>query len=445
MNYSFLSKAIDSAVVFKQFGTLLSINGPVIEATGCKVQHGELVKIVQPSSGNSIFAEVIGLREHKILLMPYNGIDGLCLESIVEPLGDFFSVPVGHKLLGRVIDPLGNALDDKGDIDVSQRRSSHGSSINPLNRKPITEMLSTGIKAIDIFTPIGKGQRVGIFAGSGVGKSTLLGMIAKFSVAEVIVIALIGERGREVGDFIRDNLGDEGLRKTVLVVATAAEPAVLRRQAAYTATAIAEWFRSEGQDVLLIMDSITRFAMAQREIGLAAGEPLGARGYPPSALSLLPPLVERAGNIYEQGSLSAVYTVLVEGDDFNEPISDHMRSVLDGHIILDRAIAARGQYPAIDILNSISRLAKFISDKDEISDAAFLRTLISNYQEAKDLIDLGLHKEGHNKVTDLAVKMKQSIDQLLQQTEYTICDRKELRKLVIEIIKKAKEFESANK
>lgn len=444
MDYSFLFDAIKSTPLVKQLGKLTSINGVIIEAAGCKVQHGELVKVFQPTSGKSIFAEVIGLREHKMLLMPYNGIDGLCLESVVEPLGNCFSVPVGDALLGRVIDAVGNPLDDKGEIVVDQRLSSHGVVINPLERKAVSEMLYTGVKAIDIFTPMGKGQRLGIFAGSGVGKSTLLGMIAKLSTADVIVIALIGERGREVGDFIRDNLGKEGIKKAVLIVATAAEPAVLRRQAAYTATTVAEWFRSTGKDVLLIMDSITRFAMAQREIGLSTGEPMGSRGYPPSALSLLPPLVERAGNIDGQGSISAVYTVLVEGDDFNEPISDHMRSILDGHIMLDRSLAAKGQYPAIDVLSSISRLAKVVKDKDELADANYLRMLINTYHEAKDLIELGLYKEGNNKATDIAVKMKGFIDQLLLQSESERYNHQALRNLVVHVIKKAKDLENGH-
>lgn len=424
MSIELLSSVIKDTNLVLEVGHLTSVHGLILEASGCKVKHGELVKIKQPSSGRSTYAEVVGLRENKILLMPYASIDGLCLDSTVVPLGHCFSVPVGFSLLGRVIDALGEPLDDKGAINPEASVSSHAESINPLKREPINELFASGVKAIDIFTPIGRGQRVGIFAGSGVGKSTLLGMIAKFSSADIIVIALIGERGREVGDFIRDNLGEEGLRKAVLVVATAAEPAVMRRQAAFSATAIAEWFRAQNKNVLLIMDSITRFAMAQREIGLSIGEQIGSRGYPSSAIALLPPLVERAGNIAGQGSISAVYTVLVEGDDFNEPISDHMRAVLDGHIILDRDIAARGQFPAIDILNSISRLAKAISTSEQYDTAVKLKAQIQHYEQSRELIELGLYKEGASAKTDIAIKIKDKIVDLLSQSDKKSCSNK---------------------
>lgn len=421
MSYEFLSAVIKDSNLVSQVGRLTSVHGLMLEATGCKVKHGELVKIKQASSGRSSFAEVVGLRENKILLMPYGTIDGLCLDSTVVPLGHCFSVPVGFALLGRVINAIGEPLDDKGPIKSETTVSSHADSINPLKRQPITELLSSGVKAIDVFTPIGKGQRIGIFAGSGVGKSTLLGMIAKFSSADIIVIALIGERGREVGDFIRDNLGASGLDKAVLVVATAAEPAVMRKQAAFSATAIAEWFRSQNKNVLLIMDSITRFAMAQREIGLSLGEPMGSRGYPSSAIALLPPLIERAGNLLDQGSISAVYTVLVEGDDFNEPISDHMRAVLDGHIILDREIAARGQFPAIDILNSISRLGKAISTQQQFTIATKLKAEVQQYEQSRELIELGLYKSGASLKTDVAINIKDRIVNLLAQSDTESC------------------------
>lgn len=400
-----------------QLGRLTSVHGIVLEASGCKVQHGELVKITHARTGMVSYAEVVGLKEHRIYLMPYGSVEGLCLDSTVVPLGTSFQVPVGEQLLGRVINALGEPIDDKGIIKTEQQLPSQGADINPLSREPITEVLSTGVKAIDVFIPLGRGQRIGIFAGSGVGKSTLLGMIAKFSQADVIVIALIGERGREVGDFIRNNLGDEGLKRSVLVVATAAESPVMRRQAAYTATAIAEWFRGQNKNVLLIMDSITRFVMAQREIAISIGEPHGARGYPSSALASLPPLAERAGNIFNQGSVSAVYTVLVEGDDFNEPISDHMRSILDGHIMLDRGLVARSHFPSIDILGSISRLAKSVLSKEQLNSANKIRELVAHYEESKELIDLGLYTKGSNKVTDLAVQLKDEINSLLKQSD----------------------------
>lgn len=400
-----------------QLGRLTAINGVVLEASGCKVQHGELVEITHARSGVVSFAEVIGLKGQTIFLMPYGDIEGLCLDSTVKSTGDAFSVPVGSELLGRVINPLGEPIDEKGSITASSFLSSHGVHINPLAREPIVEPVITGVKAIDTFIPLGKGQRIGIFSGSGVGKSTLLGMIAKYSQVDVIVIALIGERGREVGDFIRQNLGDESLHRSVLVIATAAEPAVMRRQAAFTATTVAEWFRSQGKNVLLIMDSITRFVTAQREIALSVGEPMGSRGYPSSALALLPPLVERAGNIYNQGSISAVYTVLVEGDDFNEPISDSMRSILDGHIMLDRVLVTRSHFPAIDVLQSISRLNKFLQSKDQQKQVNRIRSLISTYEESREMIEMGLYVSGSNRDIDLAVTLKEEISVFLKQSE----------------------------
>jgi len=417
MDFSRYIQCVKSIDLSPSLGRLTSITGGVIEATGCKVQQSELVKITHARTGQTCNAEVVGLKENKIFLMPHANTDGLCLDSTITPSGASFLVPVGNGLLGRVLNAICEPLDDLGALSTEAQVSSRGTNINPLQRAPITKVISTGVKAIDAFTPIGQGQRLGIFAGSGVGKSTLLGMIAKFSTADVIVIAMIGERGREVGDFIRSNLGEEGLRKSVLIIATAAEPAVLRRQAAYSATAIAEWFRSQHKNVLLIMDSITRFVIAQREIAISVGEPIGARGYPSSALSVLPPLVERTGNLINGGAISAVYTVLVEGDDFNEPISDHMRSILDGHIILDRSLVAKGHFPAIDVLNSISRLAKNILDKDQYIAASKIRELISHYDESKELIDLGLYNKGNNAFTDLSINLKDEINSFLKQNE----------------------------
>lgn len=408
---------LDTLQLAPQLGRLTAINGVVLEASGCKVHHGELVEIRQTRTGKVSLAEVIGLKEHTIYLMPYGENEGLCLDSTVTPTGNFFSVPVGNDLLGRVINPLGEPIDNKGAIQADHLLTSHGLPINPLSREPITVPLATGVKAIDTFIPIGMGQRIGIFAGSGVGKSTLLGMIAKYSVVDVIVIALIGERGREVGDFIRQNLGDKGLQRSILVIATAAEPAVMRRQAAFTATTIAEWFRAQGKNVLLIMDSITRFVMAQREIAISIGEPIGSRGFPSSSLALLPPLIERAGNITNQGSISAVYTVLVEGDDFNEPISDNMRSILDGHIMLDRTLASRSHYPAIDVLHSISRLSKFLVTKAQQKKALKIRSLIACFEESREMIEMGLYIKNSNRDIDMAIALKNDIAEFLKQSE----------------------------
>lgn len=431
-------KALAETHLSPQLGRLTAINGVVLEASGCRVQYGELVEIKHARTGKVSLAEVIGLKEHTIYLMPYGEIEGLCLESTVAPTGDVFSVPVGNQLLGRVVNSLGKPMDDKGPISTTTFLTSHGASINPLSRQPITEPVATGVKAIDTFIPIGNGQRIGIFSGSGVGKSTLLGMIAKYSKVDVIVIALIGERGREVGDFIRQNLG-KGLERSVLVIATAAEPAVMRRQAAFTATTIAEWFRSQHKNVLLIMDSITRFAMAQREIAISIGEPMGSRGYPSSALALLPSLVERAGNLYSQGSISAVYTVLVEGDDFNEPISDNMRSILDGHIMLDRQLVSRAQYPAIDVLQSVSRLSKFLHTKEQRKQVAKIKSLISVYEESREMIEMGLYVKNSNKEIDMAIALKDDIALFFKQAEEDLCDQETAWKKLAEIYRKTGE------
>jgi flagellum-specific ATP synthase len=440
MRYSQYLTCIRTANLSPRLGRLTSIHGGIIEATGCKVQLGELVTVTHARTGDASYAEVVGLKANKIFLMSYGSVDGLCLESTITPLGSPFRVPVGEGLLGRIVNAVCEPLDDKGPLSIESYVPSKGVNINPLQRAPITEVISTGIKSIDAFVPLGRGQRLGIFAGSGVGKSTLLGMISKFASADVIVIAMIGERGREVGDFIRENLGAEGLRKAVLVVATAADPAVLRRQAAHSATAIAEWFRARKKNVLLIMDSITRFVMAQREIALSLGEPMGSRGYPPSALALLPPLIERAGNFQNAGSISAVYTVLVEGDDFNEPVADHMRAILDGHILLSRSLVARGHFPAVDILNSISRLSKSVLTKDQCWATAKVREVVSHYEDSKELINMGLYSKGDSAKTDLAISLKSDIDSFLRQPDDQQAEYQRTWKSLLAISERAKDF-----
>ncbi len=415
---------LQNAILAQSFGRLCAIHGLVIEAAGCDVHLGELVEILPARGGPKVLAEVVGLRENSILLMPYSSVEGLCLQSRIRALGHALRVPVGEKLLGRVITPLGEPLDTQGELKPNAFYPSLGTPINPLDRSPINEVLETGIRTVDIFSPLGRGQRVGIFAGSGVGKSTLLGMMARHTKADVIVIALIGERGREVGDFLRESLGERGLSRSITIVASAEQPAVFRRQAAYTATAIAEWFRNEGKHVLLIMDSMTRFAMAQREIGLATGEPMGSRGYPPSVFGLLPPLLERAGAIEKKGSITAIYTVLVEGDDMNEPVSDHMRSILDGHIVLSRELASRAHYPAIDVLHSISRLSRALTTPVQRECVDALRKLLAEYNASSDLIELGAYEAGSNLTLDTAIRMKSEIDEFLQQQpdESVTCD-----------------------
>lgn len=407
--------AIRQSTLVQIYGRICAIHGLAIEASGCDVHLGELVEILPARGGPIVLAEVVGLRENSILLMPYSSVEGLCLQSRIRPLGKALRVPVGDALLGRVITPLGEPLDAKGELGPDSYASSLSKPINPLVRQPINMVVETGISAIDVFSPLGQGQRIGIFAGSGVGKSTLLGMIARHAIADVIVIALIGERGREVGDFLRDSLGETGLSRAVIIVASAEQPAIFRRQAAFTATAIAEKLRSEGKHVLLIMDSITRFAMAQREIGLATGEPMGSRGYPPSVFGLLPPLLERAGAIIGEGSITAIYTVLVEGDDMNEPISDHMRAILDGHIVLSRKLAARSHYPAIDVLHSISRLSGALTTLLQRQTCDLIKKTLAEYEASADLIELGAYESGANITLDTAIRMKPEIDNFLQQ------------------------------
>lgn len=403
------------AKLCRRLGRLISIQGLILQATGLDVKLGELVDIVPAAGGDALVAEVVGLRRECVLLMPYGPVDGLCLASEVIARGEAYRVPVGQGLLGRVLDATCQPLDDKPVPSGLVLMPRFVAPINPLHRSPISQVLVTGVKAVDVFMPLGRGQRVGIFAGSGVGKSTLLGMMSQYADADVIVIALIGERGREVGDFIRESLGPEGLRRAVVIAAAAEQPAVLRRQAAYTATTIAEWFRAQGQHVLLIMDSITRFALAQREIGLSTGEPMGSRGYTPSVFALLPPLMERAGGLNGQGSITGVYTVLVEGDDMNEPVADHMRAILDGHIVLSRSIAARGHWPAIDVLHSVSRLANALRSDEQKAQVDHLRAGMGAYQSSADLIELGAYEKGTSPLLDSMITLKPQFDELLKQ------------------------------
>lgn len=407
---------LSKARLCSRTGRLRAIHGLVLEATGLDVQLGELVDILPARGGNSVLAEVVGLRNDHTLLMPYASVDGLCLSSEVVASGNTNAIPVGYELLGRVIDAGGNPLDDGPSLSSLNKEHRFQNPINPLHRRPIQDLMVTGVRAVDLFMPLGRGQRIGIMAGSGVGKSTLLGMMSRHAQADITVIALIGERGREVGDFLRDSLGAKGLKGAVVVVASAEQPAVMRRQAAYTATGIAEWFRSQGKHVLLIMDSITRFAFAQREIGLATGEPMGSRGYPPSVFGLLPPLLERAGAVNGQGSITGVYTVLVEGDDMNEPVADHMRAILDGHIVLSRELASRGHYPAIDIQNSISRLAGALCKDTRKEQIERVRQALSAFRSAEDLIQLGAYEAGSSALLDTMIGMEADMNNLLRQS-----------------------------
>lgn len=380
---------------------------------------GELCEIMDSRYQAIMHAEVIGFEQGKVFLMPFTTTK-IQMGLKVRATGHSITVPAGEALLGRIVDAFAQPLDGQGDIFCSEQAPLQRSKINPLHRQPIKERLLTGIHAIDSLLPLGEGQRVGLFAGSGVGKSVLLGMIVKQIASDINVIALIGERGREVNDFIQQHLDSEVFKKSVVVVSCSDEPALMRKQAVFTATTIAEYFCSKGKKVALFMDSITRLAMAQREISLSLGEPPTTRGYTPTIFSLLPKIVERAGNFVGQGSITALYTVLVEGDDFNEPIADHMRALLDGHIILTRALAQQGHYPAIDILQSTSRLAAQLLTPEEQLLVDKIISLFSLYQQNKDMIDVGAYKPGNNPKLDYAITRIDTINQLLVQKQETL-------------------------
>lgn len=407
--------AIRSSDFVRRMGKVTQFFGLVVESAGPDVFVGELCEIYSRNHSMPISAEVVGLKDGKVLLMPYQELQGISLGSEVIATGKPFHVPVGEALLGRVVDTFGTPLDGKGPLHLDVQYPIYAEPLNPLRRVPIKQALGTGVKAIDTLLTLGRGQRMGIFAGSGVGKSTLLGMIARNMNADINVIALVGERGREVLDFIDEILGPEGLQRSVVVVATSDQPALVRSRAALAATAIAEYFRDQGSDVVLTMDSVTRFAMAQREIGLAIGEPPTARGYTPSVFATLPKLLERGGTADTGGSITALYTVLVEGDDLNDPVADSIRAILDGHIVLTRKLANRGYYPSIDILESTSRLLPDLLDAEELSIVKQTTRLLSTYAGAKDMIDVGAYRAGSNAVLDEAIRLLPQIEELLTQ------------------------------
>lgn len=397
----------------KQYGKIIKVIGLTIESAGPAVKLGEICK-VWSSKDVFVYAEVVGFKDSNILLMPIGELEGIALGSKVEATGKSLMIEVGDNLLGRVLNGLGNPIDDLGDMYFTESYPVRTDPPNPLKRKPITQELSLGVKAIDGLLTIGKGQRVGIFAGSGVGKSTLLGMIARNTKSDINIIALIGERGREVRDFIEKSLGEEGMKRSVLIVSTSDQPALLRLKAAQTATAIAEYFRDKGKNVLLMMDSLTRFSMAQREIGLAVGEPPVSKGYTPSVFSVMPKLLERAGNS-DIGSITGLYTVLVDGDDMNEPIADTARGILDGHIVLSRELAHQNHFPAIDIMQSISRVMNDIISMEHRKNCMELKNLLATYKKAEDLINIGAYVKGSNNNIDLAIEKIDSINEFLLQ------------------------------
>lgn len=397
----------------QRLGKVVKVVGLTIESIGPDAKLNDLCRIYSRQDEAVIMAEVIGFRDDRVLLAPYGNVEGVGLGCRVENTGAPLKVMVGQSLLGKSLDGLGNPLDGSGLVcDIPY--SVEADPPDPLERKLINEVLPLGVKAVDSMLTLGKGQRIGIFAGSGVGKSTLLGMFARNTKADINVIALIGERGREVREFIERDLGEEGMARSVVVVATSDKPALIRKKAAKTATAIAEYFRDQGRDVLLMMDSLTRFSMAQREIGLASGEPPVSRGYPPSVYAEMPKLLERAGNS-GNGSITGLYTVLVDGDDFNEPITDTARGILDGHIILSRKLGHKNHYPAIDILQSISRVMSSIVTKEHKTAAGRLKNVMATYTESEDLINIGAYKKGSNPEIDYAIDKIQKVNEFLMQ------------------------------
>ena len=414
INLQRYSDAINSSKSIREIGKVTEIIGLIIEADGPQSSIGDLCYIYNKLNDEPIWAEVVGFRESKILLMPLGSMDGLQAGAIVVNSGSSMKVNVGEQLLGRVLDGLGRPIDNLGDISVQKQQETHADAINPLKRTIIDEPLSLGIKAIDSFITVGKGQRMGVFAGSGVGKSTTLAMMAKNTSADMNVIALIGERGREVREFIENTLGAEGMKRSVVVVATSEQPSLVKIKAAHVATSIAEYFRDSGRDVLFMLDSITRIAMAQREVGLAIGEPPATRGYTPSVFALMPKILERAGS-NEKGTMTGLYTVLVEGDDFNEPISDTARSILDGHIMLSRELAHKNHYPAVDVLQSISRVMPEITDDVHREAAGKIRNLLAVYKKNEDLISIGAYVKGSDPQCDKAIAMIDKINKFLQQ------------------------------
>jgi flagellum-specific ATP synthase len=411
-------RRLEKLDTFRTIGIVNRAVGLVIESQGPAVSVGELCLLEGRDEEPETTLEVIGFRDSTVLLMPLGPMPAIRAGDCVIATGRSAEVPVGPKLLGRVIDALGEPLDGVGPIDHEAEYPLHRPSTNPLARANITEPLGTGVRTIDGLLTIGAGQRIGIFGGSGVGKSTLLGMMAKKATADVNVIAMIGERGREVREFVERELGPEGMARSVVLVSTSDDSSLVRIRAALAATAIAEYFKDQGAKVLLIMDSVTRFAMAQREIGLAAGEPPSSKGYTPSVFALLPRLLERAGNFEGSGSITGFYTVLVEGDDMNEPIADAVRSILDGHIVLSRALAARNHYPCIDVLHSASRLFSQVASASQAAAAGRVRELLATYERSEDLINIGAYQKGSNPRVDEAIEYHDRITGFLRQDRH---------------------------
>jgi flagellum-specific ATP synthase len=420
--------AIRSADLLRINGKVRQVIGTVVESNGPPMSIGETAQIIYRRSAEPMLAEAVGFRDSKVLLMPLGDIGGIAAGSDVVALGHPLQIGLTSALLGRVLDGLGRPIDGLGRIDAVPAEIT-GDPPNALRRRRVTEPLGMGVRSVDGLLTCGKGQRVGIFSGSGVGKSTMLGMIARNTTADVNVIALVGERGKEVRDFIERDLGEAGLKRSVVVVATSDQPALVRIKAAYVATRIAEFFRDAGLDVMLMMDSVTRFAMAQREVGLAIGEPTTTRGYTPSVFAALPKLLERAGTS-ETGTITALYTVLVEGDDMNEPVADAVRAILDGHIVLSRKMASANQFPAVDVLASVSRVMPDVTSEAHFSAASKVRDLLATYREAEDLINIGAYVAGSNPRVDLAIARNETIRSFMRQGIYEVSTLDEAQRAV---------------
>lgn len=405
---------LHDADLIRTNGKVSQVIGTVIESNGPPMAIGETASITYRRTAKPVLAEAVGFRDAKVLLMPLGELGGIAAGSDVVALGKPLQIGLSDGLLGRVLDGLGRPLDGLGPIVHAKRAEVGGTPPSALNRRRVTEPLGVGVRAIDGLLTVGKGQRAGIFAGSGVGKSTVLGMIARNTAADVNVIALVGERGKEVRDFLERDLGDAGLRRSVVIVATSDQPALVRIKAAFVATRIAEYFRDQGLDVMLMMDSVTRFAMAQREVGLAIGEPTTTRGYTPSVFALLPKLLERTG-ASEHGTITALYAVLVDGDDLNEPVADAVRSILDGHIVLSRKLAAANQYPAIDVLASVSRVMPDVVSGAQLTSASAVRDVMATYRDAEDLVNIGAYVPGSNPRVDHALARIDAVRAFLRQ------------------------------
>jgi len=412
--YDLYARRIEEISTVKHSGRVVKIVGLIVESEGPAVSINDLCQIENSETGQKISAEVIGFRDSRILLMPLGSVTGITPGSVVISTGEQLRVGVGEELIGRVIDGLGRPIDGKGPVVCSTMRTIDADPIPAMKRKRIIKPLRTGISVIDIMATIGQGQRMGIFSGSGIGKSVMIGMMARGSSADINIIALVGERGREIREFIEKDLGPEGLKRSIVVAVTSDQPGLIRVKGAMTATSIAEYFRDQGKNVMLLMDSITRIAIAQREIGLAAGEPPATRGYTPSVFAMLPKLLERAGT-NEKGSITGLYSVLVEGDDFNEPISDAIRSILDGHVTLSRKLASYNQYPAVDVLDSISRLMLDVATPEHIELAGKVREIVATYREAEDLINIGAYVKGSSPKIDYAISKIDQINQFFRQ------------------------------